>query len=228
MGLSGSGKTQLLYRWKWDKWLEVTPTLSFNVETVRVPLQTVFWWRRRRLCIWDTGGNDSESRPMWRHYMADVDAVVVVIDSADIARLGEAEDECPLRMPATGEQARSAAGLFLQLLVQEDLALVPVLICAHKQDVESSLRASQVRERLRLDEYRHLIRDRAFHLLGTSASTGEGTTEALAWLAAAIDKSKADAKAMPSCILDVLQVTEHDQSASGPKLPVYAFRECGW
>mmetsp|Transcript_31911 Transcript_31911/g.68640 ORF Transcript_31911/g.68640 Transcript_31911/m.68640 type:complete len:241 (-) Transcript_31911:279-1001(-) len=192
MGLSGSGKTQLLHRWKLDKWVPVSPTLSFNVETVNVPWHSLWlWsWQRRRLCIWDTGGNDRDSRPTWRHYMANVDAVVVVVDSANVDRLGDAQDACDNWQPMPTERPHTAASLFLHVLVQEDLASVPILVLAHKQDVENSLSAAQVRAQLGVDMHEGLLAERSFRVLASSAWTGEGRREAIGWLSSAIQRTR--------------------------------------
>ena len=98
-----------------------------------------------------------------------------------------------LGRPGLSQQAQTATGMFLQLLAQQDLASVPILVLANKQDLATSVCATQLRAHLGLD-HKHLVADRVCHLLGTSASTGEGTKEALEWLAAAIDKSRKGAR----------------------------------
>jgi ADP-ribosylation factor protein 1 len=42
--------------------------------------------------MWDVGGQD-KIRPLWRHYYANTNAVIFVVDSNDRERIGEARDE---------------------------------------------------------------------------------------------------------------------------------------
>ncbi len=41
-----------------------------------------------KLTVWDVGGQD-KVRQLWRHYYAGASALIFVIDSADVERLGD-------------------------------------------------------------------------------------------------------------------------------------------
>ena len=76
--------------------------------------------------MWDIGGQ-REIRPYWKNYYEHTDGLVYVVDSADDMRLKECTDE------------------LAALLGEEELAKVPLLVFANKQDLEMALDASEVR-----------------------------------------------------------------------------------
>ena len=76
--------------------------------------------------MWDIGGQ-REIRPYWKNYYEHTDGLVYVVDSADDMRLKECTEEL--------------AGL----LGEEELAKVPLLVFANKQDLEMAADASEVR-----------------------------------------------------------------------------------
>ena len=76
--------------------------------------------------MWDIGGQ-REIRPYWKNYYEHTDGLVYVVDSADDMRLKECTDE------------------LASLLQEEELAEVPLLVFANKQDLEMALDASEVR-----------------------------------------------------------------------------------
>lgn len=81
-------------------------THSFNVETLSIGGST--------LTMWDVGGC-SAIRPLWRHYFANSDGVVIFVDAANHERLGEASEE-------------------IRLLVKEPvLQGLPFVVLANKQ-----------------------------------------------------------------------------------------------
>lgn len=49
-------------------------------------------WVSNSFIIRDIGGQ-TKLRPLWRHYFANTDALIFVVDSADRARIEEARDE---------------------------------------------------------------------------------------------------------------------------------------
>ena len=77
--------------------------------------------------MWDIGGQ-REIRPYWKNYYEHTDGLVYVVDSADDMRLKECTEEL--------------AGL----LGEEELAKVPLLVFANKQDLEMALDAPEVRQ----------------------------------------------------------------------------------
>ena len=67
-----------------------------------------------------------------RHYFHDTNALIMVVDSNDEGRLGDAKSE------------------LVWLLAEDELRGVPVLVLANKQDLARSLTVEEVAERLDL------------------------------------------------------------------------------
>ena len=89
-----------------------------------------------------------------------------MVDSADRGRVEEA-----------------GVGLNL-LLEEEELAEVPVLILANKQDLLTALTVDELAEELNLAA----LRSRKWAILPCSAKTGEGLQDAMNWLLDIIQK----------------------------------------
>lgn len=102
----------------------------------------------RRAVFWDLGGQSS-MRGVWNHYLADANAVMFVVDAADPARMDEA--------------ARAHAAL----LEQAELAGVPVLLFANKQDLREAQSVEEVAKRFSPGDRR----GRAWRAMGVSALT---------------------------------------------------------
>lgn len=79
--------------------------------------------------MWDVGGQ-SRIRPLWRHYFTGTDFLIYVIDSNDVARMGEAADE-------------------LNHLLSDDLlSEAPLLVFANKQDLPNAMSVPKIAEKL--------------------------------------------------------------------------------
>ncbi|NXR46752.1 ARL11 protein, partial [Hippolais icterina] len=152
LGLDFAGKSTLLYKLKSGQAVETCPTVGFNVESLKTPCGISF-------TLWDVGGQDS-LRASWPNYLEDINTLIFVLDSTDMARLDEAM--------AALEEALSHPGM----------AGVPVLLLANKQDVPGALAPAELGEMLRLGG---LARHR-WMLRGCSAHTGQGLQEVLAIL----------------------------------------------
>lgn len=87
-------------------------------------------------------------------------AVIYVVDSSDIERLGTSREE------------------FHAILDEEELKDALVLVYANKQDLPGALSEAQVAEGLGL----HDIKSRDWSIFKTSAVKGEGLFEGLDWL----------------------------------------------
>lgn len=70
--------------------------------------------------MWDIGGQKA-LREYWSNYFPNTDALIYVIDSADVKRVREAGRELE------------------ELLLEKDLSGVPLLIFANKQDLGQAL-----------------------------------------------------------------------------------------
>ncbi|XP_041323026.1 ADP-ribosylation factor-like protein 11 [Pyrgilauda ruficollis] len=152
LGLDFAGKSTLLYKLKSGQAVETCPTVGFNVEALKTPCGVSF-------TLWDVGGQDS-LRASWPNYLEDINTLIFVLDSTDMARLAEAM--------AALEEALSHPGM----------AGVPVLLLANKQDAPGALAPAELGEMLRLGG---LARHR-WMLRGCSAHTGRGLQEVLAIL----------------------------------------------
>eukprot|EP00695_Tsukubamonas_globosa_P003164 TRINITY_DN497_c0_g1_i1.p1 TRINITY_DN497_c0_g1~~TRINITY_DN497_c0_g1_i1.p1 ORF type:complete len:205 (+),score=83.38 TRINITY_DN497_c0_g1_i1:75-617(+) len=155
LGLDNSGKTSCLKKLSDEDISHISPTQGFNIKSI---MHDSF-----KLNVWDIGGQKS-IRPYWRNYFEQTDGLVFVIDSADRKRLEE-------------------SGVELNLLLEEEqLARVPLLILANKQDLLNALPAKEIAEGLSL----HSIRDREWQIQPCSAKTGDGLGTAMEWLVKAI------------------------------------------
>ena len=90
VGLDNAGKTTIVKRVNGEDIGSVSPTLGFNIKTMR--------YKGYALNIWDVGGQKT-LRSYWRNYYETTDGLVWVIDSADHRRLEDCKEElhacCP-------------------------------------------------------------------------------------------------------------------------------------
>lgn len=73
---------------------------------------------------------------MWRHYYANINAIIYVVDSNDRERLPEARDELH------------------KMLEDDQLRNVAVLVFANKQDLPNAMKAGDLTEKLNLHQIR--------------------------------------------------------------------------
>jgi len=158
-GLDASGKTTILYALKLkNKSADVpptVPTIGFNVETIS--------YNKVNFTIRDVGGQE-RMRPSWRNYYLNVNAVIFVVDSADVDRLQEATEE--LQKLINDEQLMDR---------QSDVVL---LVLANKQDLDGALGVQEMTEQLGLYE----VKNMNWFVQPCAAVTGEGLYEGLEWL----------------------------------------------
>jgi ADP-ribosylation factor-like protein 1 len=107
----------------------------------------------------DLGGQTS-IRPYWRCYYANTAAVIFVIDSTDIDRLGTASEE------------------LAAMLNEDELKDAALLVFANKQDQPNAKGAGEISEALKLGE----LRDRNWSIVACSAVDGRGVDEGMDWL----------------------------------------------
>lgn len=125
LGLDGAGKTTVLYRMQTGECVSTTPTIGFNVETLKI--QNV------KFQVWDLGGQTS-IRPYWRCYYTNTNAIVYIIDSSDKDRLD------------------ISGGELSMLLQEKEIKGVPLLIIANKADIEHSASTVSISDSLKLTE----------------------------------------------------------------------------
>ncbi|KAJ5731848.1 ADP-ribosylation factor-like protein 1 [Penicillium malachiteum] len=171
LGLDNAGKTTLLYRLKHTpdinnmrlqigEVVTTIPTIGFNVESVT--------YKNLNFNVWDLGGQTS-IRPYWRCYYANTAAVIFVIDSTDIERLGTAADE------------------LAAMLNEDELRDAALLVFANKQDQPGAKGAGEISEALKLGE----LRDRNWSIVACSAIDGKGIDEGMDWLVQTIQAENA-------------------------------------
>lgn len=98
-------------------------------------------------------------RHLWKHYYRNSDALVFVVDSADV-------------QVARKSEAKVALDGALQ---SEDLAGVPLLVLANKQDLNGAMNKEQIADFLGLS----LLQDRQWFVQECSAVTGKGLVDGL-------------------------------------------------
>ncbi len=151
LGLDAAGKTTVLYKIKLDENVNTIPTIGFNVETVQ--------YKKVNFTMWDVGGQDV-IRPLWKHYYANADAVIFVVDSNDRERLGEARDEMH------------------KVMNDPLLSNAILLVLANKQDLPHSIEPMKLTQQLNL----HELKQKTWYVQPACASSGEGLFEGLDWL----------------------------------------------
>ncbi|CAM9330685.1 ADP-ribosylation factor-like protein 4C [Lampetra fluviatilis] len=154
LGLDSAGKTTVLYRLKFNEFVNTVPTIGFNMEKVRPGSGGA---RGVSFQFWDVGGQE-RLRPLWRSYTRRTDGVVFVVDSVDAERLEEARTE--LHRVARTPECQG----------------VPVLVVANKQDLPAALAPAEVERLLALAE---LGPAALWHLQPACAIIGEGLPEGL-------------------------------------------------
>jgi len=159
LGLDNSGKTTALKQLAGETIEQITPTQGFNIKSVNS--------HNFKLNVWDIGGQ-KHIRPYWKNYYANTDAIVYLVDSADKRRIDEAAEE------------------LTSLLEEEQLAGVPVLVFANKQDLLNAMSAAEVMDSLDLTNEK----SRYVHVEACSAKTGEGLESGIKKLVAEATKNR--------------------------------------
>ena len=109
--------------------------------------------------VWDVGGQD-RIRALWRHYYANSNGIIFVVDASDKARLRKAREELVI------------------MLKEPELANASLLVYANKQDQEQAMKAALIADGLGL----YQLQNRRWHVQGACALTGDGLVEGLLWL----------------------------------------------
>lgn len=155
LGLDSAGKSTVLYRLKFDQYMNTVPTVGFNCEKVKGTLGKA---KGVSFMIWDVGGQD-KVRPLWRSYTRNTDGIVFVVDSVDMDRMEEARIE------------------LIQTVRNCESAGVPILVLANKQDLPGARDHAEVEKLLNLQELSATHNTWKVH--STCAVTGEGLDEGL-------------------------------------------------
>ncbi|XP_008282261.1 ADP-ribosylation factor-like protein 4A [Stegastes partitus] len=156
LGLDCAGKTTVLYRLRFNEFVNTVPTKGFNTEKIKVSLGGSSR-RTASFHFWDVGGQE-KLRPLWRSYTRCADGIVFVVDSVDAERIEEAKTELHKITRLAENQG------------------VPVLVVANKQDLRNSLSLAEMESMLALGE---LSAATPWHLQPACAIIGEGLQEGL-------------------------------------------------
>lgn len=131
--------------------MSIKPTEGFNLKTLKIG--------DSQITLWDLGGQKT-LREYWSNYFPKTNAIIYVVDSADIDWIKEAGQELDI------------------LLNEKTLVGVPILVFANKQDLVHAAEPSDIVEQLRLES----IRDWKWMIMACSALTKEGVEEGFDWI----------------------------------------------
>jgi len=177
LGLDCAGKTTVLYRLRFNEFVNTVPTKGFNSEKIKLSLGGGDGGGQRRrpwmtpsasFHFWDVGGQE-KLRPLWRSYTRCADGLVFVVDSVDGERMEEAKTELHKITRLAENQG------------------VPVLVVANKQDLRDALSLAETERLLALQE---LGAATPWHLQPACAIIGEGLQEGVEKLHAMIAKRR--------------------------------------
>lgn len=125
LGLDSAGKTTVLYRLKFDQYLNTVPTIGFNCEKIRGTGKA----KGVQFLVWDVGGQE-KLRPLWRSYTRCTDGIVFVLDSVDVERMEEAKIEL-MRTANSNVVSRADCWVGLRDRWQREMMLIlaPFVVC---------------------------------------------------------------------------------------------------
>lgn len=152
VGLDGAGKTTIMYKLKMNETVKTIPTVGFNVETME--------YKRLKITMWDVGGQD-KIRVLWKHYFANTDCLIYVVDCCDKERIEDASEELK------------------KILSDPEMENACLLVYANKQDMNGALSPSEITEKLELNQ----LKNRKWMVQGSSAVIGSGLLEGFDWVA---------------------------------------------
>ena len=119
-------------------------------------------YRGFNMKIWDIGHIPQKDST----YVDNTEAIIFVVDSNDISIIDEAKE-------------------VLQATLEDDeLRNAILLVYANKQDLPNAIKPDELSRKLGLDK----IRNRAWHIQGSSAATGDGLYEGLNWIVQELNK----------------------------------------
>ncbi|XP_055337349.1 ADP-ribosylation factor-like protein 4C [Paramacrobiotus metropolitanus] len=153
LGLDNAGKTCLLYRLKFDSYVNTVKTVGFNWEKVRGKTGSC---KGKSFCLFDVPGQE-KLRALWKTYTRKCDGILYIIDSADAERFDESKLELAKMARMTGS--------------------VPVIVVANKQDLPTAASHTDIGEVFGLKK--ELGATREWAVLPGCAITGEGVEDVL-------------------------------------------------
>ncbi|XP_036965306.1 ADP-ribosylation factor-like protein 4C isoform X1 [Acanthopagrus latus] len=152
LGLDSAGKTTVLYRLKFNEFVNTVPTIGFNTEKIKLSNSTA---KGISCHFWDVGGQE-KLRPLWKSYSRCTDGIIYVVDSVDVDRLEEAKTELHKVTKFAENQG------------------TPLLVIANKQDLPKSLPVADIEKQLALHDLTPSI---TYHIQPACAIIGSRVLE---------------------------------------------------